>query len=156
MLEWRVMRTALFTCFVAWTMARTRPISSANFRKNNSKTMFPLGHLEKPEVRRLAEEAGLSTAKKKDSTGICFIGEKNFKTFSATTCQLSLVAWWLWMVAIWASMQVLCTIQSVSVADSVSVGNTAVTMPLVRCRKRSKQEYSLCRTRILPWFAHVN
>ncbi|CVY16047.1 tRNA-specific 2-thiouridylase MnmA [Streptococcus pneumoniae] len=43
--------------------------------------MFPLGHLEKPEVRRLAEEAGLSTAKKKDSTGICFIGEKNFKNF---------------------------------------------------------------------------
>ena len=44
--------------------------------------MFPLGHLEKPEVRRLAEEAGLATAKKKDSTGICFIGEKNFKEIS--------------------------------------------------------------------------
>lgn len=45
------------------------------------KTMFPLGHLEKPEVRRIAEEAGLATAHKKDSTGICFIGEKNFKQF---------------------------------------------------------------------------
>ncbi len=46
-----------------------------------SKAMFPIGHLPKPEVRRIALEAGLSTAKKKDSTGVCFIGERNFKEF---------------------------------------------------------------------------
>ena len=43
--------------------------------------LFPLGKLEKPEVRRIAEEYGLATASKKDSTGICFIGERNFRQF---------------------------------------------------------------------------
>ena len=43
--------------------------------------LFPIGDIEKPEVRRIAEEYGLVTAKKKDSTGICFIGERNFKKF---------------------------------------------------------------------------
>ena len=43
------------------------------------RTLFPVGELEKPEVRRIAEENGLVTAKKKDSTGICFIGERRFK-----------------------------------------------------------------------------
>jgi tRNA-specific 2-thiouridylase len=46
-----------------------------------SKVMFPLGEIEKPEVRAIAERAGLATAKKKDSTGICFIGERDFKSF---------------------------------------------------------------------------
>lgn len=46
-----------------------------------SKVMFPLGHLPKSEVRKIAAEAGLATATKKDSTGICFIGERNFKDF---------------------------------------------------------------------------
>ncbi len=45
------------------------------------KVLFPIGHLEKAEVRRLALEAGLVTATKKDSTGICFIGKRNFKEF---------------------------------------------------------------------------
>ena len=40
-----------------------------------SKAIFPIGHLEKPEVRRIAEEQGLATAKRKDSQGICFVGK---------------------------------------------------------------------------------
>lgn len=43
--------------------------------------MFPLGEMTKGEVRAIAEQAGLATAKKKDSTGVCFIGERNFKRF---------------------------------------------------------------------------
>lgn len=43
--------------------------------------LFPLAEIDKPEVRRIAAELALSTATKKDSTGICFIGERNFKNF---------------------------------------------------------------------------
>lgn len=45
------------------------------------KLMFPIGHLTKPEVRRIAEEKGLVVAKKKDSTGICFVGDKGYTNF---------------------------------------------------------------------------
>ncbi|WP_417615617.1 tRNA 2-thiouridine(34) synthase MnmA [Oceanisphaera sp.] len=48
-----------------------------------AKSLFPVGELEKPEVRRLAEQLELVTAKKKDSTGICFIGERKFTDFLA-------------------------------------------------------------------------
>jgi len=44
-------------------------------------TLFPIGHLPKAEVRRLAADARLPTATKKDSTGICFIGERDFREF---------------------------------------------------------------------------
>lgn len=45
------------------------------------RVLFPVGHLHKPQVREIAENLGLATARKKDSTGICFIGEKRFHQF---------------------------------------------------------------------------
>lgn len=49
--------------------------------KQISKALFPIGDLEKKEVRRIANEFNLAVANKKDSTGVCFIGERNFKEF---------------------------------------------------------------------------
>jgi tRNA-specific 2-thiouridylase len=46
-----------------------------------SRTLFPVGELRKTEVRRLASEIGLPNAAKRDSTGICFIGERPFREF---------------------------------------------------------------------------
>ena len=46
-----------------------------------SQTLFPVGEIEKTEVRRIADQAGLPNARKKDSTGICFIGERPFREF---------------------------------------------------------------------------
>jgi tRNA-specific 2-thiouridylase len=48
-----------------------------------AKTLFPLGGITKPEVRRLAHETGLPNFDRKDSTGICFIGERNYQAFLA-------------------------------------------------------------------------
>lgn len=50
-------------------------------QKQLSRTRFPLGELPKTEVRRIAEEAGFINHDKKDSTGICFIGERHFREF---------------------------------------------------------------------------
>ncbi len=44
-------------------------------------TLFPIGDLHKADLRRIAREAGLPTHAKKDSTGICFIGERDFREF---------------------------------------------------------------------------
>ncbi len=46
-----------------------------------ARALFPVGELEKPEVRRIAREIGLPNAAKRDSTGICFIGERPFRAF---------------------------------------------------------------------------
>lgn len=45
------------------------------------KALFPVGNLTKAEIREIAREAGLPTSEKKDSTGVCFIGERNFREF---------------------------------------------------------------------------
>ena len=57
--------------YFLWTLTQTQL----------SKTLFPVGNIEKPEVRKLAEKYGLSTAIKKDSQGLCFIGKIDIKDF---------------------------------------------------------------------------
>lgn len=50
-------------------------------QKQLSRTLFPIGHLQKPEIRSVAKRAGFKNYSKKDSTGICFIGERKFTEF---------------------------------------------------------------------------
>jgi tRNA-specific 2-thiouridylase len=50
-------------------------------KKQISKALFPIGELTKTEVRQIAKQYNLNVATKKDSTGVCFIGERNFKQF---------------------------------------------------------------------------
>ena len=80
---------------IAWRAGRWRLLRGFDGDKDQSyflhqlgqeplaATLFPIGHLPKPEVRRLAGEASLATAQKKDSTGICFVGERDFREFLA-------------------------------------------------------------------------
>lgn len=53
-------------------------------QKQLEMVLFPLGKMEKPDVRKIAEKYGFVTAEKKDSTGICFIGERKFREFLKT------------------------------------------------------------------------
>ena len=50
-------------------------------RENFKNVLFPIGNITKPEVRQIAIDKGIPTANKKDSTGICFIGERNYQKF---------------------------------------------------------------------------
>ena len=50
-------------------------------QKALSRTLFPIGHLHKPQIRAMADKAGFTNSRKKDSTGICFIGERKFREF---------------------------------------------------------------------------
>ena len=53
-------------------------------REQFKSAMFPLGNIEKPDVRRIAKDQGLEVAEKRDSTGLCFIGERPFRDFLRT------------------------------------------------------------------------
>ncbi|MCL6547971.1 MAG: tRNA 2-thiouridine(34) synthase MnmA [Alicyclobacillus sp.] len=78
---------------LAWRDGAVRLLRAADVHKDQTyflymvgqdalrRAMFPIGELTKPQVRAIAREAGLATAEKKDSTGICFIGERDFREF---------------------------------------------------------------------------
>ena len=80
-------------CGIEHTGERVRLLKAADAGKDQTyflnqvhedqlkETLFPLANLQKQEVRKIAVENGLATADKKDSTGICFIGERNFRKF---------------------------------------------------------------------------
>ena len=57
-------------------------------QKQLADVLFPLANVQKTEVRKIADELGLVNAKKKDSTGICFIGERNFRNFCRNICPI--------------------------------------------------------------------
>ncbi len=81
----RVRRDAASQCYeLLKAVDRSKDQSYFLHRLNQgqlSRTLFPLGELHKTEVRRIAADIGLPNAAKKDSTGICFIGERPFRAF---------------------------------------------------------------------------
>jgi tRNA-specific 2-thiouridylase len=75
--------------------ARRRPLKDQSYflhqlgQEQLAATLFPIGDLEKSDLRRIARDVGLPTHAKKDSTGICFIGERDFREFLGRTCRPS-------------------------------------------------------------------
>lgn len=77
-----ITQTARQTFFAGTTRTKTKPTFLALLRQEQAKrALFPVGHLQKSELRQLAEEAGLPNAKRKDSQGICFIGKIRINDF---------------------------------------------------------------------------
>jgi len=75
-------RPGVGRCFAAWTVPRTRPISSSALKQEQlARTMFPLGAMEKPAVRELARTLGIPTAAKPDSQEICFVPNGDYAAF---------------------------------------------------------------------------
>ena len=74
--------TAASSCSRRTMQARTRAtFSTASTRRSCPRTLFPLGRMLKRDVRELARKLGLPNHAKRDSTGICFIGERPFREF---------------------------------------------------------------------------